>query len=246
MKKSLNINEIIWFIILACFSYYFGSLIFTGRIRLFIHPKMDSYVKFAFVFFIILSVYQLGRIFTSRKENKIKYGYVIFMVPLILGLYVNPQGLNADAAENKGIYVNGQNHFDHEHIHDYVKVNYLDKDEIILNDINFTDVINELNTHTDEYKGKKVELEGFILKEKDLDKNQFLIGRMLLSCCAADAQSIAILCQYENIQSVKQDQWVKVKGIVDSSTDKKGGRLLVIKIESLEIIDEPVNKYIYE
>jgi putative membrane protein len=207
---------------------------------------MDIYVKFAFVFFVILAVYQLGRIFTSKKESKIKYGYLIFMVPLILGIYVNPQGLNADAAENKGIYVNGENHFDHEHIHNAVKVNYLDKDEIILNEKNFLDVINELNTHTEECKGKKVEFSGFILKEKNLDKSEFLVGRMILSCCAADAQGIAILCQHDNIQNLKQDQWVKIKGIVDTTKDKKGGRMLVIKVESIETIDIPVNKYLYE
>jgi len=46
--KRFNINKLIWFIILVLFTYYVHNLFNTGKISMYIHPKMFKYVLFSF------------------------------------------------------------------------------------------------------------------------------------------------------------------------------------------------------
>ena len=85
MKKKLNLNELIWFFILLGFTYYFYMIISTDKITIYVHPKMIKYVKFALYFFIVLTIFQGKNIFNVKKNKKIKIGYIMFLIPLILG-----------------------------------------------------------------------------------------------------------------------------------------------------------------
>ena len=79
MKKKLNLNELIWFLILIGFTCYFYMIISTNKITLFVHPKMVKYVKFALCFFIILVIFQGKNIFSNKKAKRLKIGiYHVF------------------------------------------------------------------------------------------------------------------------------------------------------------------------
>ena len=97
-----NKTEFKWLLILIGFSYYIYTLLTTGNINLFIHPRMIKYVRFALVVLLILSLFQLKRLFiiTNNRKRKIYLG--VFLFPLTLGIFINPQGLSGEIAGKKG------------------------------------------------------------------------------------------------------------------------------------------------
>ena len=72
LKKKLNLNELIWFLILIGFTFYFYRVISTNKLTLFVHPKMVKYVKFALYFFIVLVIFQGKNIYAFKKAKRIK------------------------------------------------------------------------------------------------------------------------------------------------------------------------------
>lgn len=245
MKKGLNLNELIWLIILLGFTYYFSSLLISGNIADFIHPKMFKYVKFSIVVFIILSINQLRNLFSYDEDEEIRWGYFLFAIPLILGIAVKPAGLNAEGAHMRGVSLTSSFHHQHE-----LDEKYLSYNEITMNDENYFDVYELMFNRMDEMKGKKVTVTGFVYKGEGLKSQQFINARMAMNCCAADSQLIGVLCSYGNDKALPEGQWIEVTGTIDESyADMDGNgsleRVPLIQVEKLRTVKEPDNKYIY-
>jgi putative membrane protein len=252
MRKRLSINEFIWFTILLGFSYYFYKLIFTGTIVNFMHPKMIKYVYLGFIALSALTIYQFFNIFTLEAGENIRYGYIMFMIPLFLGFVVNPKGLNAYAVQNRGISV-----FQKEQILPSGKgVNkpqgesYIENDTVLINDSNYVKVMNRIYGDVSSYKGKRITIKGLVYIDEEFSSNEFLAARMVISCCAADVEVVGFMCRYEGNGKFQKDQWVEVTGIIEeySLPGRQGGNKVVplIKVEKLINIKEPATKYIYQ
>lgn len=242
MNRRINLNGLIWFIILISFSCYLYSLIYTEKINLFIHPKMIIYVKFAFIIFIILSIYQASQLISEHKNIKIKLGYAVFILPLLIGIAINPTGLNADAVENKGIYVHSHSSLKDSVEKKIIENKYLSMNKIDMNEKNYLEVYDSI----DKLKGKKISFTGFVFKDNSLKDNEFITARMMVTCCAADAQVVGIRCIYKDAGSLNKDEWVKIYGIIDLEYDNRSNNIAVIKVESLEKVKAPKQRYIYE
>ncbi len=102
--KKININEVIWFIILSCFVLLIYKLFRTDKIYTYIHPRMFKHVYFSLIVFLILTISQLKKL-VGHKSNGIKLGNLIFLVPLILAFTVNPDSLSAQVVSNKGVNI---------------------------------------------------------------------------------------------------------------------------------------------
>lgn len=240
MRKKLNINEFVWFLILVLFTYYFYSLIHSGDLKLFLHPKMFIYVYMACGFFLVLSVFQVAKIFEQCIKQRFKYGYILFFIPLFLGFVVKPNGLNNSVSNNRGISVL--------HQHSYKMRNVTDKDLLEVDSSNFYDVLEGLSHNPDQYKGKKINISGFIYKESSFDRNQFVIARMAVACCAADTQIVGLMCNYNNAYKLKENQWVRATGYIDTISISINGiedKIPLLVLETIKEIEEPKDKYIY-
>ena len=108
MKKKLNLNELIWFLILIAFTFYFYMNISTGKITLFVHPKMVKYVKFAVVFFVVLSMFQGRNILSDKRAKPFKLGYFMFLIPLTLGILLRTGQISITTVINKGFSLTSQ------------------------------------------------------------------------------------------------------------------------------------------
>lgn len=258
--KKFNINELIWFIILASFAYYIYELFNTEKINTYMHPKMFKYVIFSFAVFILLSIFQIRRIFIYSKIKRIKPGYIIFIIPLLLAFTVNPESLSAQIVSNKGVNI-VNNNLDNE---EEAIIN--NDDDSVQLDINVNRNINdtyyntdgekfkytlmELYENLDEMIGKEVELSGFVYREPDFLKNRFVISRLLMSCCAADAQVAGLLCEWDGANELQDNAWIKITGMIESTTyyneyTDEEGSMALIKVTKVEGIKPPKDQYIY-
>lgn len=249
--RKVNLNELFWFIILLGFSVYFSYLLLTGRIVYFIHPRMIKYAIISLVGITILTVYQFKKITSYNKGNKIKKGYAMFLLPLLLGFIVAPNGLNTSIADKKGISLNQFNSSGASNISDKDKnIEYLEDDTIKFNTDEYVNMMDDISTNFNKYRGKKILIDGFVYKEKSFKKNEFVVARFFLVCCAADTQIIGVMGKWKNTPSLKSGDWISVEGKIDyeSSIDndtKEKTQLPIVQIERVKKINKPDIEYVY-
>lgn len=115
---------------------------------------------------------------------------------------------------------------------------------IQVNPKNFVFSLDEILGNPDKYEGKEIEITGFVYKDKDLEENQFVIGRYLMVCCAADMQIAGIRCDTNNLEPYGNNTWVKVRGKIKKDTYQDEVDSLIV-IESIEKDLNPDTSYVY-
>lgn len=67
------------------------------------------------------------------------------------------------------------------------------------------------------YIGKTVRFTAIVLKPKDFPKNEFVPGRMAMTCCAEDMAFLGFACDYDKAEELKEKDWVEVTAVVDKA-----------------------------
>ncbi|MCM3792856.1 TIGR03943 family putative permease subunit [Priestia megaterium] len=117
--------------------------------------------------------------------------------------------------------------------------------KISINDTDYIPVMNIIENNTEQFIGKKIEVNGFVYREKGFKDNQFVVARFGISCCAADASVYGLLSTLENASTLKKDTWVHIKGIIQKTTYNEEN-VPYIQVQQIESIDQPDNPYVYE
>jgi uncharacterized repeat protein (TIGR03943 family) len=95
------------------------------------------------------------------------------------------------------------------------------------------------------YIGKDTKVSGFIFKPENTKQNTFLISRFVVTCCAVDARPVGLYGQYENWEDdFKLDEWVEAEGKFEL-IQIENKDTLVINIEKITKITQPLDPYIY-
>ncbi|RKJ61042.1 TIGR03943 family protein [Butyricicoccus sp. 1XD8-22] len=108
----------------------------------------------------------------------------------------------------------------------------------------FSTYYGEINKQPEAYVGKRIKMSGFVFKEDGLASNQLVISRFLITHCIADASIIGFLSEIEGADTLEEDTWIEIEGVLDVST-YSGYELPIIKVTSLNVIGEPSEPYIY-
>lgn len=117
--------------------------------------------------------------------------------------------------------------------------------KISINDTDYIPVMNIIENNTARFIGKKVEVSGFVYREKGFKDNQFVVARFGISCCAADASVYGLLSTLENASTLKKDTWVHIEGIIQKTT-YNGEDAPYVQVQQIESIHPPDNPYVYE
>ena len=67
----------------------------------------------------------------------------------------------------------------------------------------------------DRYRGKTVEFTGMVLKTPDFPKNNFVPGRMAMTCCEADITFMGLPCRFAGAAGLAARSWVMVTATVE-------------------------------
>ncbi len=65
------------------------------------------------------------------------------------------------------------------------------------------------------YKGKTVEFTAMVLKRREFPKNNFVAGRIAMTCCEADQSFLGYMVKAKNGRLLETRQWVKVRARVE-------------------------------
>ena len=115
---------------------------------------------------------------------------------------------------------------------------------------NFINNYEDIYGNPHNYVGRVINMKGFIYKQKGLSKDEFILSRILVSCCTADAQIVGILCDYSKVKVFAEGTWVNIEGTLGEREykDSKSGEISIIpiiKVNKIEKIDKQNNEYIY-
>lgn len=103
----------------------------------------------------------------------------------------------------------------------------------------------DLNEHADTYVGKTVKFLGLVAKQGRLPPNSFVIGRHIMTCCAADVQYGGLACKWTGVNALNHLDWVIVTARIFWEKSKiygneEGPVLSIIKCEKSEKPDPEV------
>jgi len=94
------------------------------------------------------------------------------------------------------------------------------------------------------YKDKVVEFTAMVLKSPKFPKDQFVPGRMAMTCCEADMTFLGFICKWPDAESYKTKQWVKVRARIGIEYQKdyhgQGPVLYGEAVKGAEAIKEAV------
>ena len=90
----------------------------------------------------------------------------------------------------------------------------LSADPIELNNYGYGMFYLDALDHVERYEGKNVRFKGMVLKPEEFPDNRFVPGRMAMTCCAEDMQFLGFACEYDDVASLNEKDWVLVTATV--------------------------------
>ena len=94
------------------------------------------------------------------------------------------------------------------------------------------------------YVGKTVEFTAMVLKSPKFPKDQFVPGRMAMTCCEADMTFLGFLCKWKDAASFRTKDWVRVQAEIGVEYQKdyrgEGPVLYAKKVERAKEIKDIV------
>lgn len=102
----------------------------------------------------------------------------------------------------------------------------------------------------DEKGGQEIVLEGFVYKGEFCGKNELLVSRMLVTCCAADATLMGMVAQTPMAQDFADNDWIRVKGVTKKGLTKnpmngEEESKLILQVKEIEKIEPLETPYVY-
>ena len=287
--RRINLDALLKMLVLLGFALFFYSIVRSGQVQLYVHPRIVPYIKFGIVMMVLISLFYTRDLFKPKRRSNLA-PYLLFLIPLILAFALPAKSmdstsmsfgdmgiarkvggaqLNSGPADNPGYFSPGDEAAgagndlnsdpsvlpgpdnspdslalagpDPDQKDSGLK---LQNDRVVMDDDNFVKWLQEIYEKMGVYEGKKIEVTGFVFKDKQFEKNEFVPARLMMACCTADLQPVGFLCRYDKASELKQDTWIKVTGRV-KIIDYKGQKTPVIDAESIVGADKPKNEYVY-
>jgi len=216
--RNVNWNELIWFAILFSFSIYLFFLIASGDILYFIHPRSVKFTISTMAIFSLLTIFQVKRIINAPRRP-LHLGYLIFILPLIMGITIAPRGVTEQIAHTRGISIattqqeKGFSLFST--TGSSTKGGYATEGILVIDDSIFEGAVNHIKNNIDLYEGQQISLSGFIFRHDHFDDDTIFISRLLITCCAADAMITGILADGEGLSDYEDYEWIEIQGVID-------------------------------
>ena len=100
--------------------------------------------------------------------------------------------------------------------------------------------------HADTYDGKKVSFTGMVLKSREFAKNEFVPGRMAMTCCADDTTFLGYICKSAFAPKIAEGQWVEVTAkVAFEKRMEYQGEGIVLYAEHVEVCEPLADEMVY-
>jgi len=243
--KRFNFDEFLWFIVLILLNLSIIYLVFTEKISFYIGNNMIKYCYITILMISIIAIFQFKNIFTSTGSSKLKTKLIPIMLALVIGVIsiykqetFKHNELNNELRASKTSSIDIKYLYEHELDSNLSKDENSKKETLKINEHNPM-VLEDIRLSPEKYIGRKLEVDGFVCKESYLNKNQFIMGRIVVTCCAADSKIVGIIGEYDKVYNLHENEKILAFGKVGSSIIKDNNNIShtvpVLVIEKIEI-----------
>lgn len=126
---------------------------------------------------------------------------------------------------------------------DYGKKLY-QSDIITVKEDSYIETLTTVDLYLDNFIGKKLELDGFVYRQDNMNDKQFVVGRFAIQCCSADAAPFGVLVEYDRAKMLETDAWVHAVGTIQK-TKFNDTDIMMLKLEKFSKIEKPQTEYVY-
>lgn len=107
-SRRFNIDAVFKLIILLGFSLFFLITIYTGKVQLFVHPRIVPYLKFGITAMLAISMFIFEDIFKPQRKKVNVLSYAIFIIPLIMAFSLPAKEIGSNSMSFSTIKSTGQ------------------------------------------------------------------------------------------------------------------------------------------
>lgn len=255
MKRYLGL-------ICLLYSGIFGYVVIFDKLKNFLAPGMQIYIKLSIVPMIFIGLVML---FNDNVHYKFKISDLSLILPFILLIFAGDGRLTVNFASNRVTNLNIENRNKSEdmqqsletpknetqkkEVNDELKQSYdFSNPYFEINDSNYNELSNYITfaPKADKFDGKTIRVRGFALKKAQyLPDGFFAIGKYSITCCAADAGFTGFMALYDN-SKIKENKWYEVEGVLEKGKDSEGYDIMYIKVINIkEISSKGEEQYVY-
>ncbi len=122
---------------------------------------------------------------------------------------------------------------------------------IAIEEENFSRRIDLLWDAPDRFVGRTVELTGFVYRRPDWPMDTFVVARLSIWCCVADAAVVGLLVQVPDVHSAPPDgTWIDIRGAVARRDEFRAEPLAMEHVPELTdvtwtVVDPPEFEYVF-
>ncbi len=244
-KAKLNLNVLLKILLLLGFSILFIFKIANGTANKYVNPRIFIFMVFSSVLMLICAGILCFKLFENSNE-KFKKSLFIYFFPLLLAFVFPAVSFNAASASDYGnsAYVSQKTNTILKKENKQEETIKENSGKLVLDEKNFYTEMYSIYSNPELYLGKEIEVVGFVFKDDNFSKNQFVPARLVMVCCAADMVTSGLVCNYDKAYELEENSWVKVSGVIEE-TEINGETLPCIMAKSVESVSKPQQEYIY-
>lgn len=262
-----RIKQLIWPLIMVLYGIAIFLLMATGELNAYIHPKLHILSFLAMVILFILAIATAKNNINKGYFPRLKGTYVVFIIPLLLFFIGGDTDASRQIAVENGIKISAlptpqQLEGEEESLalkleapdtESPLEINLeeeVDDATLYLTNVNFTALMDDMHANLSDYKGRKISYLGLVYKQKDFEDTEIVVGRLLMYCCAADAQVMGLLGHSNQALDYEDGDWVTIDGYIDEKAYKDPyteyeSSIPYLIIETISPAEEPEDPYVY-
>lgn len=251
-----------WIRMLICFGMAFMMLmlVVSGDFVFLVNPKFRILMILSILLLIILGWVQCLHLKTRDLHSIGFWGYFFVAFPIFVYLFIPPKALDASMIEKKGITLVSSKQVTNQPTSSPTSKEPTEDqtapykealkemkttDYIVFDEKNYSEYLSVLELYPKELVGKKIRIKGFVFRDDpSLKKDEFILSRFTISCCAADASVVGVKSQFPQASILKTDQWIEVEGVL-RTTKRFEFDAPMIEIQSYRLTKAPKDPYIY-
>jgi uncharacterized repeat protein (TIGR03943 family) len=236
-------------VLLLALFFFLGSKVITNQLSWYINPRFITLTQIGILFLGVL-VYRLimdmKGSFAPEKQDDHDHDHggapvnlLVMLIPLLVGILIPARPLGSATVSTKGLTTSSPIISSQSGVSQLV---VLPENRTIVDWV--TIFYSEENV--DPYLGEQASVVGFVYLDERLPNGQFLVSRIILSCCAADGYAVGMIVDWPNAASLDEDAWVRVTGSVEKGHFADSSQALpLIRAEMVELVPQPEQPYLF-
>jgi putative membrane protein len=216
-------------------------LTISRELNNYINPQFQYFTIFSFVVLLLFCWIQ-QKYYRQHSLHPIGiWGYFAIGLPIVCYLLFPGKPSDARLADQK-TFVGVQNEINSD---EQKSKSLIQAPIIVLTNKNYIEITNLLMTYPDKFKGKKVRTEGFVYREENFPPHTFVLARLALTCCVADAGIVGFFIESPTATTLKNDQWLQIEGTFELKQTEFGEVPSLQRINYKKIA-QPKDSYLYQ